>query len=355
MKIFNCSSLAKLKAAAVDVMNFRGASHSAFVKCEYKGRLYIVKICFYHKIPGTGIGLDGPDAELLILEELRKNIIEKNISPCIIEMLAYSQCEDVISLTKTRGDCIKLALKGSANVKDDIELIFCRYVSLVRAGLAAPRCSFLMLEMCDITLDQFLRRKQNYSPIIVEIIRAILFQVIHAFYALKTVYPNFHHYDLHTQNVMLLFQDDYKFDLQNIQYMKFYVAGKSALVPYFGVVAKIIDFGYSSIPERGINSSAANDPRVLHSRTPNDLLFLFHHIYYAVQQNATSEPITAMLAEIEPTAAYIEWYADYLEKMRGKISSYKKMVQSAPFSAYYGKTARKSQIWADYDGLKDAK
>lgn len=351
MRLFDCRSLSKIKKAAVDVMNFRGASHSAFVKCSYKSRLYIVKICFYHKIPGTGIGLDGPDAEILILEEFRRELIEKNITPCIIELLAYEQCEDVIKLTKSRGDCIKLALKGATSTDNDIDLIFCRYVSLVRAGLAAPRCSFMMLELCDITFDQFLRRKQNYSPIIVEIIRAILFQVIHAFYAITKIYPNFHHYDLHTQNVMLLFQDDYKFDLQNVQYMKFYVGKKSVLVPYFGVVAKIIDFGYSSLPERGINSSAANDPRVLHSRTPNDLLFLFHHIYYAVQQNSTSDPITSILAQIEPSAAYIEWYADYLEKMRTKISTYAEMVQSPAFSSYYGKTAKKSQIWADYDGI----
>ena len=282
-QLFNCKNLSTFIGTIVQILPFKGASLSRFYICEYKGNRFLTKLCFYRK---TGPELYGivdsrvishTDAEINILRILKTRIIDANLTPCILELVYHKICE-ITPLVPSQKRCDRLMRDYNDQLpEDDVAQLICKYKDLVVNDLAHNKCAFLVLEKCDVSLNEYLQKLN--TPIGIIIFESILFQVIYTVYIIQRIYPRFRHYDLHTDNIMLKFDFSYKFQSDRPQFLRYIIDGTSYYIPYFGIIPKIIDFGYSSLPEEGIMSNAINDKSIMYHRSNNDLLFLFHWIY----------------------------------------------------------------------------
>jgi hypothetical protein len=54
-------------------------------------------------------------------------------------------------------------------------------------------------------------------------------------------------------------------------------------VPYYGMIAKLIDFGYSSVPEAKI-ISVSEDSSMVRVNRDDDIIYLFRSIYETIQE-----------------------------------------------------------------------
>ncbi len=360
-KLFNCRNLTKFKKSIVQVLNFRGASMSHFFLCELAGERFLTKLSFYRKTAKELYDMpehatNNTDTEIKILAILKEVITDKNISPCILEMVHVTICNDITRLMPVPlKDCGDFILDPeNDSLESDIDKIICRQADLARAGLSYNRCAFIVVEKCDMTLADFLRRP-SYSAVHIEIFRSLMFQVIYTLYSITKIFPEFHHYDLHTENIMILFEPKYVFDVKNIKYLKFYVDNKPVYVPYFGMIAKIIDFGFAVLPERNVVSVASFDKIHMYHRSKNDVLFLLHHIYYAIPNKVGSGIIDEMLTQIEPNRTFVEFFTSHIRDIEHKIPSYKKMVKCEAFKGYYRGMPPHARVVHDYDGVSNMK
>ena len=276
-EIFKCD-LKKFISTITVILPFSGASMSKLYLCEYDGVRFLTKMSFYRKTPMELYGkpskhlIPETDAEIRILTSLRDNIIRKNLSPGILELVMVHTCTD--QLLPTIKEC-------SYNTKDTIEDGFntnlCKYADLVKSNLAHNKFSFLVLEGCEMTFLYYLMNNMM-TPAGTVIFKSMLFIIIHTRYIIDKIYPRFTHRDLHTDNVMVKFDFRYKFDIFNPKFLVFNVGEIRYCVPYFGIIPKIIDFGHSSLPEENIESEMQGDLDFTYRRSHNDLLLLFNHI-----------------------------------------------------------------------------
>ena len=352
-KIFNCKRFEPFINSIVEVLSFRGVSMSHFYICEIEGVRFLTKLSFYRKsAPELYRGTSKKtipqiDAEIQILHLLRENIINKGISPCILELVHEKRCTGVTSFVNKKK-CKDVSFGGENTVYESVQQILCLYNDMVYRGLAYDKCAFIVLERCDVTLDEYLRRMYN-TPTSVAIIKSILFQIIYTLYAVTAVYPKFRHYDLHTENVMLKIDFRYKFNINRPKYMRFVIGETVYHVPYFGIVAKIIDFGYSQIPEEGVISNATDDLVNMFYRSKNDLLLLFYWINNVVQNNPSpsNDEILKMLAQLEPMRTYILYQTERIRHIESQIPSYKDMVFN-PIFADYKKDVGGAEMFGTY-------
>jgi hypothetical protein len=134
---------------------------------------------------------------------------------------------------------------------------------------------------------------------------------------------------------MLKVDFSYKFDPQKPMYMQFKVGDRLYSVPYFGVIAKIIDFGFSEIPEEGLVSNATEDLVNMFYRSRNDALLLFHWIYSAVKNQAPgSDEIVKLLEKLEPNKTYVSYQTERIRGIEDLIPSYLDMVTNSVFDEY---------------------
>lgn len=337
-KIFNCRKFEPFIDSIVEVLSFRGVSMSHFYICELDGVRFLTKLSFYRKSPPELYR--GPskktvqqiDAEIQILQILRDKITATGISPCILELVYEKRCSGVTSSVRK---CKDISFGSENSVHDSVSQILCLYGDLVARGLAHDRCAFIVLERCDITLDEYLRRSYN-TPTSVAIVKSLLFQIIYTFYAISKIYPGFRHHDLHTENVMLKVDFKYKFNPAKPAYMRFIVGGTTFYVPYFGLIAKIIDFGFSEIPEEKVISNATEDLVNMFYRSDNDILLLFYWIHHSAKASPTpsSEEIIRMLAKLDPTRAHVAYQTERIRRIESQIPTYRDMVHNRVFAEY---------------------
>lgn len=357
-KIFNCESLDLFIDIIESVIQTRSYSGSKFYICNINSNKFLTKLGFYKKpapelYGGKGVGTTPQaEAEILILKYLNKYIVDKNISPCILEMIHYNICSTEKFMPST-GFCDKLKVDYRAiSPADDLYDTLCKYGELVKAGLAHPKCSFVVLDICNISFDIYLQKAMN-TPISLYIFKSLLFQIIFTLYAIDVIFPGFKHNDLHTDNIML------KFDLQTpmndpryVQYK--IVTGKTETVfniPYFNLIPKIIDFGFSIMPSEGIISDIVEDRTMMFHRSGStDALTLFHWIYHtvAISNKDNVSKINGMLSALEPSECYIS--SNYArEARRVKLNSYAKMIRSDVFREYSRKTIPESLVMHRYE------
>jgi hypothetical protein len=119
------------------------------------------------------------------------------------------------------------------------------------------------------------------------------------------------------------------------------------------MIAKIIDFGFAVLPERGILSVASFDKIHMYHRSKNDIIFLLHHVYYAIQNKINGHIIEEMINAIEPNKTYIEFYTSHIRDIENKIPSYGKMLKCAAFKLYHQEIPSHAKIIHDYRGGRD--
>ncbi len=342
--IFSCRDVRKFADTVEEILPYRGYSTSKFFMCKIGKVKFLTKLCFYRKTEAALYGkarrgkVSQTDAEIFILDKLKEKIIAAGISPCILEILYFKICEGVKHLQPAASECANLAT-SDISIIGSVEQTFCRYGELVRNGFAYDRCAFLVLERCDISLGEYIRRTIN-TPIAADIIRSILFMIIYTLYALRRIYPKFRHGDLHTENIMLIYDKNFQLSISKPKFIRVIMPHGTALVPYFGITPKIIDFGFAVLPEENIISDIVDNKLHMFYQIDNDVLMLLHYIYLTSLKAADSKTaagflgkIEKLLQQIEPSKVYIQYNTEYIRKV--KTSGYLEMLQSAAFSNYY--------------------
>ncbi len=342
--LFNCKDLTAFTHSIIKQMPVYGVSQSKFYICSYhtptagvanSHNYFLTKVYFYHKTPKEIYSTEkvtdaGPrtmahaDAEIKVLTLLRP-LIDNHVTPCILRMDYHKICHGVASNTCTKNNLMR----------DDGEINMCEYLNLVNNGLAHDKYAFLVLEMCDITLNTYLHNIVD-APIAVAIFKSIIFQVVHAFYVIKRAYPGFRHGDLHTDNVMISIDHDFKYDARDQRYIVFIIDKVKYYVPYFGITPKIIDFGYTIIPEADVISNVVDDRIIMFKRSENDLLLLFHYINYTLETHPKKNlsRIKELLRALEPNMSYVHYLTESIRANASIIPSYEDMI--------------KNKVWRDY-------
>lgn len=409
-RVFNCKNLDNFIRSIYKVLPYKGISMSRFYVCQVGGIRFLTKMSFYRKSPMEIYGdkkyiadkniiggkeqvltksrlkpskhkahkthnhqkkkksseppLISPtkaikikdqqevlthqyiDAEIRILKLFKENIIYRNYTPCILELVHSCVCNSVDKLVPDDSICSRLMLDyRDTEPEDDVDQLLCKYNDLVKNGLAHNKCAFLVLEKCDITLDEYLRRGVD-TPVTMAVFKSLLFLIIYTLYVIKKLYPKFVHYDLHTDNIMLKFDPNYKYKATNQRYIVVYIGKERYTVPYFGICPKIIDFGFSKIPEENIYSPATQDVQQMYYRSENDLLFLFHFIYDTVTKSGSDKygRVDKLLSRLEPNRTYVHFYTEYIRKIEDKIPSYETMLKNYVFREYRKLNPSKHQI-----------
>ncbi len=309
--------------SVIKIHSFEGASRSSFYTCEYEGIRFFVKMSL-HSRPLAG-RITQVDTELAVLQLLKKEIIERRRSPCVLEII-YAVTRDNIK-GMLPGTCAQLTsgLRQPTTIKDSIHLTICKYIDLIESGIAFDKVTFMVLDKCNFALSVYLRGYTE-SPIHFAIIKAIIFMIIHVFCVIGELMPGFHHADLHLGNVMLAINPNFTFS--GPKYVILTFAGRKFAVPYFGIYPKIIDFGHSAVPSHNIKSPALQEDAFIFRRSKNDLLFLFYCIYNMVPY---TRDITQLLSKLEPNLTYINYYTPTIRKIEDKIPSYKTMLFNPAF------------------------
>lgn len=353
MKVFSCKSLTPFIKSVVRALPYSGASQSRFYICEHEGIDFLVKLSFYWKIdaeiytelPDT---MPGAGAEIGILRKLRAAITDKGLSPCILELVHVHDCEGLDSFKLTNCSSILRGF-GDKSLTDSIYHGICDFRHAVSEGLAYDKLSFLVLDRCDITLDEFLHRKVD-TPVMFAVFKSIIFMVCHAMYAISTVYPQFRHYDLHTENVLLKIDPDYEYIHNNPQYLEFGAVGKKFTLPYFGLMPKIIDFDRAALPEEGIVSSSVSDKRFMHFRADNDLLWLFHFIYHALRNVGGDKYGWAeeLILRLNPSGLHVAYYTKHINERIDLIPTYAQVMENDVWDEYLDEPAVEGEIRGSY-------
>lgn len=353
--IFNCKNLNDFKASIVTVLPYIGVSQSCFYSCEYKGVRFLTKICFYHKSKPELYGLPATkslyhtDAEISILTVLNKRISKLNLSPCIIDLVFSKVCNDVGKITPEERICEHMMVNRFMTPADDVDVHLCSYMELVKNGLAQNKCAFLVLDKCDMSFSEFIDRHVGTS-IELALFKSLLFQIIYTMCIINRIYPKFRHYDLHGDNILLKFDTNYKFKADNPKFLVFTMDNVQYNIPYFGIIAKIIDFGYSSLPEEGIVSVQVEDASHMFYRTEFDILLLFYNIYKGLDANNNDRygRIDKILQHLEPNRSYARYHTEYIRKIADKIPSYDDMMNNKVWDEYRRFKITKKQIYSEY-------
>ena len=115
------------------------------------------------------------------------------------------------------------------------------------------------------------------------------------------------------------------------------MAGKQEyIIPYFGIIPKIIDFGFSSISELKINNSINNDKYIRLYRSENDLAHLFSDIYNIDNR------YYRLLHELDTNDTFIDY--DLKKIPKNEKIDYLKMLNSGLFSDYVKNIKHKDDI-----------
>jgi serine/threonine protein kinase len=356
--LFNCDNISGFVASILQVLPFKGVSMSRFYMCEYEGVRFLTKLCFYRKTPIELYGKPSKsltsyvDSEINILKILRETIIDKNISPCILELVFETICDGLEKMSPGPRNCEHVLLDSTSD--DDVRHLICGYNDLVKNGLAHNKCAFLVLERCDMTLEDYLLKSVN-TPVSAAVFKSLMFMIIYTMYAINRLYPRFRHYDLHTANIMLKFDPNYKFKSNNPKFLVITIDDETYSVPYFGIIPKIIDFGFSTMPEKGVTSGITEDKLHMYYRSENDLLFLFHWIHHTVSHSSVDKQgrIERLLSKLDPTRAYVNYYTEHIRKIEQSIPTYETMVKNKIWDEYRNVKATKTQIYNEFTPIAE--
>jgi hypothetical protein len=357
--IFNCKKLSNFISVIDSELQAGGISGGLLFTCNYSGIPFLTKLAIYRKqapeIYGkTTIMRHPTDNEIDIMVELRKSIIEMGISPCILELIYYKICTKITNLSPGTDECATLIAfprPGDKDFTSRIHTHICHYVDEINAGLAHDKIAFVVLEKCDITLFHYMERYIN-TPINVAIMKTIIFQIIYTLWAIRKIYPKFRHADLHSENVMLKFDIEFKYRAVEQKYLVYDVGGIKYAIPYFGIIPKIIDFGFSAIPELGLLSSSADDKQFQFARTPSDVMLLLRDIHSGISRSLepNSGPISKILRQLVPSQLYIKHNAEYIRRHPEEIPTDEEMMSNKIFDEYRrgARGILKSQIYGEY-------
>ena len=183
--------------------------------------------------------------EIDIQKEITEKIINKNLSPHIVEIKNYKYCNTIPKfLFKNCPNYKKLLLtKKDKNEKLPKECLY-----LIRGHPVNIEKGFYIMniEYCSITLDKVIKkimRKSNKN--IKKYLDNMLFQIIYTLAVLQKKYPYFIHRDLFIRNILAT-----ENKISKNKYNRYYFNKYIFDIPIFEYTYKITDFGQSNLNKK---------------------------------------------------------------------------------------------------------
>lgn len=327
--VFDCNNLQNFIDTITRVLPFGGISMSRLYECVIGRLQFLTKVSFYAKsapeIYDVTKHKPHPEAEMLILEHLKEKLLSTRATPCIVELVYAHKCDKVSLMA--RHVC-KLDSNDAliTNPSDDMINYICEFRNMIAAGIAHDAMSFLILERCDMTIDDFVK-KHGTNPIAIAIVESLLFQVVLTLTLIHDVYPEFKHYDLHSDNVMVKFDPNYEFDNSQPSYLIYKRKGKKYYVPYFGIIPKIIDFGHAVLPEENIYSAVVDDKKQMYNRAGLDFLFLLFTLRKTISTITKNlSKYDELFAKLDPSNLYLDYNTTKIRNSNETILQYEEMI-----------------------------
>lgn len=206
-----------------------------------------MKILLHSYLPASKKINSETSAELKIIELLNKEILDKNISPCIIKMYGCFNCKNINDILP--NNCEKY-FKDIIS-KTDIHLDLCIIKRLSTFGAISNTYNILFTEVAQMTMESFLGSMYKNAPTsfllneeVLLNLEILLFHIVYTLAAIQDKYPSFRHNDLHLENILIA-RVNYLGNEE--EYFRFKYKGKIFNVPNIGFMAKLIDFGRSTI------------------------------------------------------------------------------------------------------------
>lgn len=345
-EIFNCKTLQPFIRTIVARLPYRGITNSKFFICKLGGVRFFTKLSFYAKTELDYYNIQTKDtehpvdAELSIMEIFRDEFLRTRATPCIVELLYARKCKSLRSLIPVADYCAELLTARADTIEKATLRDFCTIRAAIAAGTMYPQCAWVVMEHMDLTLQQYVSATVFTAPALA-VFKSLLFGVIYALFIIHSKYPQFRHYDLHTDNVMLTVDVSAASAAATPQYIEYHcrAAGLGTYyIPYYGITPKIIDFGMSALPERGIVSR--NTKSVLHITyaIESDVTTLLWHINRAVAQSPAGDKfrlLRALMEQLDPSMSWAQ-------------TSYDALLTAQPPSL---EEMMKNDIWQEYRAL----
>lgn len=353
--IFNCNDFSGFIELIREKLPFEGYSGNSFYRCIYEDIPFLVKLAPFNKqsseIYERTNKINQSEVEIKVLEVLKKKFIQNNITPCIIELVYSKICDNIVEAFPNEELCEELTISHRrSTISNDINEWLCDKKLKADIGLSFNKCAFLILEECDMTFDSYLRDNKVYTSVNTAIIKSLLFQIIYTLYSIKRVYPEFSHNDLHVHNIMLKFDREYRFKPAVPKYLTYIIDGEMHYVPYFGIIPKIIDYSFASIPEENIQSVYEDEiPYKVSRPVGSDIIFLFFHINY-ILDTVKSEGYTnvkKILTALDPHNLHTRSFV-YTNHHKKLIPTMQDLVKNPIWNEYKKVTVQKSNIFKEY-------
>jgi hypothetical protein len=234
--------------------------------------------------------MDYNTLETKIYQQLTTQIIEANVSPHIAGVLAYKTCPDILRALPKHVLTQSELLKSKANPYETMlhQLRFDHTKGMLRGGF-----SYLVLEQCSFCAgylaDELIRPKlfKAHADMVVAIMRRMLFQIVFTLASTQKTFNNFNHNDLFLRNILYELVETTDKKKRSQAFIEYDFDGNKFYLPYFGICAKIIDFGLSTLGDMvpiNFQEIQSGQYRVVnrqfaHKNNRNDLFVLLNELY----------------------------------------------------------------------------
>jgi hypothetical protein len=344
----SCNNIKPFIKSIVEALPFSGISDSKFFLCELKNVQFLVKLSLYKKTDPELYGrhtinhLHPIDAEISIMKQLESDFIKTNVTPCLLEIIYHVKCDNIKSLIPKSVDCKDYVfVEKFTDFNNYIYHILCGFNELVAHHIARDTISFTIMDRCDLTLKSYLENYVDTNPLDVVMLKSILFQIIYTIYRIRKKYPKFRHNDLHAENIMLMFDSKFQYEPESPTFIVFKDNNTFYNVPYFGVICKIIDFGYSVLPELNLYSNIVDDKIWKYYHIDNDIINLFCGIYDILKNKA---PVAINIMEkIDPSNSYLHCDSEYMRNTH--VTTIEEMINSDSWNVYKSKKIHAGRIY----------
>ena len=296
----------------------------------------ILGVNFAIKISVIDIGSeDLVTIEKSIITEINTEIVKKNISPCFIKKIVSYELP--LSNYNVKG-CERFDTVFASNAKDMFTDTICTYKGDLSAGSIKDELNFMIMETCDVSFRKLL---VSVAKVDIPFIKASLFMIYHALYCADKLL-GFVHGDLHPGNIMFVnFGIGDYMDPCEPRAIRYIIDGEKVDVPWYGMMPKIIDFGFSSTEKIQYNNKN-DDQDILY-----DFLRLMHFIAIETTSTAIYNVIIKELSYIDETLSFVKYKKDKVKSFVQNTNKHKLLLK---LSAWF-KSNVEFKILHTYDPL----
>lgn len=267
------------------------------------------------------------DVELAILKifvEDFKDPNDKSRLYPITEILAYNKCDDLRNIMP-KEKCASETPEYDTDSGNFLKFKLCNIVKLIENGNARPEYVVARMTYCEISLDRLIINSSGENLSHLFVLMSYIFQVLHTLYRIKKKYPKFRHGDLHTGNVLVRTRDNTLISAEKKKFFRqiteYDYLDDRWRVPKMAQYVKIIDFGFSELPERSIYNITRLNP-YMKKQIANDENTFLHSVYTANLAGPNNNNLTRFLQTLDPTHNFIHLDEFIIEK-NGQLTAEK--------------------------------